>query len=531
MESLFQRTWYVLLALSMDPFPDISAAATKLVNCTMSISRPSQPPGSPPLPASTNNKSGKYATVPGRSSDLLPRSGKTGSTDLPRTQSFVQPPTHQERPEGPRRVQSLADMNHAVAEAEQLHLSPISTIFYDWSREMFSRPLLEDNISGDEHEAAQARATMVRNLEHAREAAAAPYMMARGAKVPKFSSQIAMFDNSCEMSSLLLFDPKDPLLYVVDDKERISTWDYNAGYKTNCFSDAVGGGMADGPRVSSMCIVNEGMSSLLAVGGDDGVVRVWENAHINQGEKLLTAWTVVPDIQSSVGSRGPGLLLSWQQCTGMLMAGGSVNKVKVWDVEKQLCTHEMASGTEYPLTSMQSTSCQMSDPTLWAGFGDGSLRLFDPRLRASTVQTIALAEQTGAVITCHIPQWRGSSHTLVTASSVIAAQKGPTSTKEVAGKACFWDMRQITNRPMRTFDTGSMTSMAVHNHAPVFACGSTRQAITIFDEAGSELNRIRYHEGFLGQRIGPVSCLAFHPFHSFLAVGAVDAYVALFKSK
>jgi hypothetical protein len=29
---------------------------------------------------------------------------------------------------------------------------------------------------------------------------------------------------------------------------------------------------------------------------------------------------------------------------------------------------------------------------------------------------------------------------------------------------------------------------------------------------GEELSLIRYHDGFLGQRIGPVSCLAFHPY-------------------
>jgi hypothetical protein len=34
------------------------------------------------------------------------------------------------------------------------------------------------------------------------------------------------------------------------------------------------------------------------------------------------------------------------------------------------------------------------------------------------------------------------------------------------------------------------------------------------DFDGLELNQIRYHEGFLGQRIGPVSCLAFHPYHT-----------------
>ena len=106
------------------------------------------------------------------------------------------------------------------------------------------------------------------------------------------------------------------------------------------------------------------------------------------------------------------------------------------------------------------------------------------------------------------------------------AQQG----KDTSGSGMFWDMRRM-NAPIKSVDTGAMTAMAVHNYAPVFACGSHKQVIKVFDDQGKEVNRIRYHEGFLGQRIGPVSCLAFHPHLSYLAAGAVDAYVALFKGQ
>jgi len=42
---------------------------------------------------------------------------------------------------------------------------------------------------------------------------------------------------------------------------------------------------------------------------------------------------------------------------------------------------------------------------------------------------------------------------------------------------------------------------------------------------------IRYHEGFLGQRIGPVSCLQFHPHRPVLAAGATDSIVAIYSSR
>lgn len=42
--------------------------------------------------------------------------------------------------------------------------------------------------------------------------------------------------------------------------------------------------------------------------------------------------------------------------------------------------------------------------------------------------------------------------------------------------------------------------------------GSVNQCISIYDLKGSPLNTIKFHEGFImGARIGPVSCLTFHP--------------------
>jgi len=340
----------------------------------------------------------------------------------------------------------------------------------------------------------------------------------------KFSSQIAMFDNSSEMSSVLLFDPKDPIVYVADEKHKISAWDYTAGYQSNCFANYA----PDGPRVTTMCVANEGMSSLLMVGGDDGVAKVWSNAHVAQGHELLTAWTVVPDLLSVGGGRGPGLILDWHQESSMLMASGSVDKVKVWDVQKQLCVQDVATGTEYPVTAM-TTGKGSHGRLLWVGSGDGKIGAFDCRTN-SLSRVLTVSEHSGPVICLHQPRWNGSSHMLVSGAAGATASKGSTA----AGAACFWDIRNMAS-PMRVIETGrqseTMTAMAVHNYAPVFACGSHKQAIKVFDLEGKELNRIRYHEGFLGQRIGPVSCLAFHPHQSYLAAGAVDAYVALFKGQ
>jgi len=53
--------------------------------------------------------------------------------------------------------------------------------------------------------------------------------------------------------------------------------------------------------------------------------------------------------------------------------------------------------------------------------------------------------------------------------------------------------------------------------------GSHKQFIKVFDMEGTTLNVIKYHEGFLGQRIGPISSLAFHPYVQTCSARALSA--------
>ena len=59
---------------------------------------------------------------------------------------------------------------------------------------------------------------------------------------------------------------------------------------------------------------------------------------------------------------------------------------------------------------------------------------------------------------------------------------------------------------------------------------SHNQYIKILNTYGAILSTIKYHDGFLGQRIGPVSCLTFHPHLPIVASGATDSIIAIYKS-
>ena len=76
----------------------------------------------------------------------------------------------------------------------------------------------------------------------------------------------------------------------------------------------------------------------------------------------------------------------------------------------------------------------------------------------------------------------------------------------------------------------NMTAMAVHPCAPIIATGSYAQFIKVMTLDGIVLKTIKYHQGFMGQRIGPVSCLAFHPHRAVFAAGATDSIVSVYSS-
>jgi len=61
--------------------------------------------------------------------------------------------------------------------------------------------------------------------------------------------------------------------------------------------------------------------------------------------------------------------------------------------------------------------------------------------------------------------------------------------------------------------------------------GTSLQQVKVFTNDGQSLSTIRYHDGFLGQRIGPISSLAFHPHQMLMAVGSTDSLVSIFTSE
>ena len=80
------------------------------------------------------------------------------------------------------------------------------------------------------------------------------------------------------------------------------------------------------------------------------------------------------------------------------------------------------------------------------------------------------------------------------------------------GDIKLWDPRSSQSLQTLTNTVPNMASFDVHPQAELFSVGSANQIIKVFNMNGHNISTIRYHDGFMGQRIGPISCLAFHPY-------------------
>ncbi|KAL4109088.1 hypothetical protein PRIC1_000793 [Phytophthora ramorum] len=323
--------------------------------------------------------------------------------------------------------------------------------------------------------------------------------------------QRAVLNNDAEMTSLLLFHPYETMLLIADEKDQISLYNFE---ETETKVLSFGNKNPPGSRLTSLNWINETEESLLTCGSDDGVIKIYHglhNPHPSIGSpKLLSAFVAVPDLVP--GTRGSGLVMNWQQDAGMMYAGGNSSVLRGWNLRQEKCTVALPTQTDSCITSMASDDS--SPGMVVAGFGDGTLRIFDARSRPDYAVKTIMKEHTSWVVQTHIYEGRNE---LLTGS--------------VTGELKFWDMRYPKNS-VKSLEAhrSPMTALAVHDYAPIFASGSHNQFIKVFRSDGEQLALIRYHEGFLGERIGPVSCLAFHPHRLFLAAGATDSVVAVYSS-
>ena len=378
----------------------------------------------------------------------------------------------------------------------------------------------------------------------------------------KCEEQIATLDGGSARCSALALHATAPLLVSATAREELTVWDYKTKTRLNAFANS----NPAGSRCTGLLLVENPSSSLLLVGSTEGVVRAWRNWRSPGGQQLASAFHAVDRSSSAtptphaaaVPTREGGLAMCWQPGTALLSTACITPFVRIWDVAAERCVAHVHVAPRRPkdasANEQMHVRCLAADvhsPLLVAGGSDGVTRVLDPRAPAASAVVSSLGP---------FPSNAAISHVTLQATNGMPWLSAATALGDIA----VWDWRKTASGgSINSVGSGSgagggsgsasvgaalgahtigahrsgLSALSLHSSAPLLASGSRNQFIKLFDVhalrdggAARELHTIRYFDGFLGARIGPVTCLAFHPTRVLLAVGATDSVLSIYAS-
>lgn len=273
--------------------------------------------------------------------------------------------------------------------------------------------------------------------------------------------------------------------------------------------------------VTSLTWVHPESSELLLAGSSETVVHLFRNPDCtndgNRQAKQVAAWRpFVP----AVGLRSP-VITAWSTEVRSLFTSGNVPFIRVWDMERQYALCDLTTEVNAGVTAL--TNCNGGSAySLIGGFASGSVKVFDPRVApgSGSHMTKELIGLNTCVMGLRVP--------VASPNSVVGVSRD--------GQVRIWDVRAGSAKqcnPLRGFQSKSKSEVSasvVHNYAPIMVCGYVEQQIHVYNLNGEQLREIRYHEGFLEERIGPIAGLAFHPTKMVFAAASTDKYVSVFSN-
>nr|XP_003831186.2 regulatory-associated protein of mTOR isoform X1 [Pan paniscus] len=524
--SVYTQIWRVLLHLAADPYPEVSDVAMKVLNSiaykatvnarpqrvldtsSLTQSAPASPTnkgvhihqagGSPP--ASSTSSSSLTNDVPKQPVSRDLPSGRPGTTGpagaqyTPHSHQF--PRTRKMFDKGPEQTADDAD---DAAGHKSFISATVQTGFCDWSARYFAQPVMK---IPEEHdlESQIRKEREWRFLRNSRVRRQAQQVIQKG--ITRLDDQIFLNRNP-GVPSVVKFHPFTPCIAVAD-KDSICFWDWEKGEKLDYFHN----GNPRYTRVTAMEYLNGQDCSLLLTATDDGAIRVWKNfADLEKNPEMVTAWQGLSDMLPT--TRGAGMVVDWEQETGLLMSSGDVRIVRIWDTDREMKVQDIPTGADSCVTSL---SCDSHRSLIVAGLGDGSIRVYDRRMALSECRVMTYREHTAWVVKASL-QKRPDGH-IVSVS--------------VNGDVRIFDPRMPESVNVLQIVKG-LTALDIHPQADLIACGSVNQFTAIYNSSGELINNIKYYDGFMGQRVGAISCLAFHPHWPHLAVGSNDYYISVYS--
>ncbi|KAL8778808.1 MAG: hypothetical protein Q9213_007243, partial [Squamulea squamosa] len=399
---------------------------------------------------------------------------------------------------------------------------PLKSGFFDWSIEYFGEPQMRPN-EPDEPGSDDYNKKLWRRSRNEKVLNCTQPLKGVAGTSP-WDVPAGFFNNGSQPTKMCFHQFEDHLA-IADDRDSICIWDWTNHTRLCRFSN----GNPPGSRINEARFINEDDSALLLTGSSDGIVKIFRNYESEKNIELVSAFRALTDLVPS--TKNAGLVLDWQQGQGKLLVAGDVKVIRVWNAATEICTNDIPARSSSPLTSLTHDAVEGS--TLVAGYGDGAIRVFDQRMKPALAMVRAWRKHNQWITNVHMQ--RGGFRELVSGCR--------------DGEVKLWDLR-LKDEPIRTIRAipptegagggggggggsgsgrgGVMRGLSVHEHAPVFAAGSSSHELRLYHTNGKQLNVLSptipstYTGTHLLQshRHTPIASAAFHPHRMMLAGGA-----------
>uniref|UniRef100_A0AAY5EQ58 Regulatory-associated protein of mTOR n=1 Tax=Electrophorus electricus TaxID=8005 RepID=A0AAY5EQ58_ELEEL len=543
--SVYTQIWRVLLHLAADPFPEVSDLAMKVLNsiaykATMNT-RPQKildsgsltqsAPASPTSKGTLIHQAGGSPPIPGVSSSSLtnevpkPPTREAPPSRPPYTPTLGnQAPPHSHQFSRTRKMfdkgpdQMAEDGDEATAHRNFISVA-LQTGLCDWSAKYFAQPVMK---IPEEHDL-ESQVRKEREWRFLRNAGVRRHsqrITQRG--IARLDDQIFINRNP-GVPSVVKFHPFNPCIAVAD-KDSICFWDWEKGERLDYFYN----GNPRYTRITAMEYLNGHDCSLLLTATDDGALRIWKNFADQRNPEMVTAWQGLSDMLPTTRglARRVSIYLDRSKQGGECFTHPPVSFVR-WEYyhthlscppdSSSIQLGALSLRTDIPTgadSCVTSLSCDPQRSLVVAGLGDGSVRVYDRRMAPNECRVMTYREHGAWVVKAHVQ--RETNGEIVSVS--------------VNGDVRFFEAR--TPDSVNVLQTvKGLTALDIHPQANLFACGSMNQFIAVYNSNGDVISNIKYYDGFMGQRIGAISCLAFHPYWPHLAVGSNDYYMSIYSAE
>ncbi|KAJ8916102.1 hypothetical protein NQ315_004468 [Exocentrus adspersus] len=415
----------------------------------------------------------------------------------------------------------------------------VNTKFVEWSSKRFAQSHKKDRVVGDPESLHFYERDWRHNRNNNIRVEAVDEQ--RRALSCKVENQV-FHTRTAVPPSLLQLHPFDQQIAVAGN-DSFAIWDWGTGAKTTSCHNKSSKMITS--KVTAIEWINGHDVAMLMVAADDGSIRLWRpNLGTSRGPSLIAAWQAFSELKPS-DKKSAGVVMTWEQWTQTLITSGDTRVIRFWDAEKELKAFDIPTGTDSSVTCIDATFSSMchenhkkylnkygldddgliidnSDgltssyhgPRLGMcaiGCGDGSVRLFDRRCSPSDARVRVWMEHSESVLGIQLRD------NLVVSGSA-------------AGDVKIYDIRKNNSiHTTQAVQNHEMSCISIHRSANTFACGSLNQFISIYTLKGTLINTIRCYEGFMSHKIGPVTCLNYHPYKVALATGTLDCCVNVYS--